>query len=354
MTEELTHDQVQDYYGKVLQKSEDLKTNACCTGGRPPEYLLAPLKNIHPEVSDKYYGCGLVAPDDLDGLKILDLGSGSGRDCYLLAQLVGKDGRVCGVDMTQQQLDVATKHLGYHADKFGFANVEFRKGYIEDLRAAGLEDNSFDVIVSNCVVNLSPNKEAVLREAYRVLKHGGEMFFSDVYSDRRVPKDLVEDPVLFGECLGGALYWNDFITLAKKVGFNDPRLFTDSRITIQNKKVEKAVGNIQFFSATFRLIKLPSLESACEDYGQAVIYKGTVANQPLSFKLDAHHDIATGRVFPVCRNTHMMLYDTRFRRHFDFVGEAKVHFGLFEGCGSRIPFASAAPANGSGTGESCC
>lgn len=103
-------DEVSEYYGKTLSTSDDLATNACCTGAAPPPKVRAALANVHPEVIAKYYGCGLCIPDELSGLAVLDLGSGSGRDCYVLAQLVGKDGSVVGVDMTDEQIAVARKH----------------------------------------------------------------------------------------------------------------------------------------------------------------------------------------------------------------------------------------------------
>ena len=195
-------DEVQKYYGQTLESSADLKTSACCTADAPPDHLKSVLAKIHPEVASRYYGCGLLAPEQLTGLSILDLGSGSGRDAYALSALVGEDGNVVGVDMTDEQLAVANRHIDFHRDAFGYnqPNVEFRKGYIEKLDEIGLEDNQFDVIVSNCVINLSEDKNAVLRQAYRLLKPGGEMYFSDVYSDRRVPGPLIKDPVLYG-CL---------------------------------------------------------------------------------------------------------------------------------------------------------
>jgi arsenite methyltransferase len=245
-----------------------------------------------------------------------------------------------GVDMTDEQLAMAQRHLEYHREKFGFArsNVEFRKGYIERLDELGLPDNYFDIIVSNCVINLSPDKPAVLRQAYRLLKPGGELYFSDVYAHRRISPELMEDPVLHGECLSGALYWNDFITLAKAGGFADPRLVEDRPINIDNPEIEKRIGHIRFFSATYRLFKLEGLESACEDYGQAVIYKGTMAHCPREFVLDKHHTIETGKVFPVCGNTYRMLRETRFREYFEFIGDTDTHYGIFEGCGTGIPF----------------
>jgi arsenite methyltransferase len=337
-----TYNEVSEYYGKTLQGSEDLKTNACCTDTDLPEHVKTNLSNIHDEVMIRYYGCGLVAPQVLKGARILDLGSGSGRDVYALAQEVGEHGSVVGVDMTDEQLEVANRHIEYHRDKFGYAkaNTEFHKGYIEKLDELDLELESFDVVISNCVINLSPDKEAVLKQVWNLLKPGGEMYFSDVYSDRRVPVGLVKDPVLYGECLSGALYWNDFLTLAKDAGFTDPRLVEDRPLVIDNAAIEAKVSPIDFFSATYRLFKIEGLDSSCEDYGQAVIYKGSAPQHSERFALDAHHSIEKGRVFPVCRNTYRMLNESRFAEHFEFIGTGENHFGIFPECGELMPFSS--------------
>lgn len=332
------HDIVQDYYGRTLQHSDDLKTSACCDISQIPAWLKPLLARIHPEVLARYYGCGLVCPPLLEGCRVLDLGCGSGRDVYALAQLVGPTGEVVGVDMTDEQLAVANRHLAHHNQTFGYANVRFLQGYIERLEDLDLAPGSFDVIVSNCVVNLSPDKDAVLRGAHRLLKPGGELFFSDVYADRRVPDAVRNDPVLYGECLGGALYWNDFQRLSLRHGFLDPRLVTDRPLTITDPELAARAGNLRFFSATYRLFKIAELESACEDYGQAVIYQGTIAQHPDRFVLDKHHDIETGKIFRVCGNTWRMLKDTRFAPHFEFIGNFNRHFGLFVGCGGGLPF----------------
>ena len=121
------HQEVQEYYGKAIEKSEDLKTNACCTLAPPPKHITEIISQIHDEVISKYYGCGLTIPNKLEGMKILDLGSGSGRDCYIASKLVGQEGLVVGVDMTDEQLNVANKYIDYHTEQFGyrFANVKF-------------------------------------------------------------------------------------------------------------------------------------------------------------------------------------------------------------------------------------
>ncbi len=350
-------DFVQKYYGEILSKSGDLKTNACCTLERPPRFVEDAIGLIHGEVVAKYYGCGLVLPESLKGCRVLDLGCGSGRDCYLLSQLVGEQGRVVGIDMTPAQIEVAERHRAYHAERFGFSssNVEFHTGYIEHLEELPLEPESFDIIVSNCVINLSPDKDAVLKGAYRLLKAGGELYFADVYADRRVPAEVAQDPVLYGECLGGALYWNDFLTLAKAAGFLDPRLVTDRPIDLVDERMRDAVRGVRFHSATYRLFKLPMLESACEDYGQAVIYRGTIPNHPDEFVLDNHHLMHTGRVFTVCGNTFDMLHESRFREHFEFIGDKSRHFGIFPDCGTSIPFGAATEADvGADSSGACC
>lgn len=345
------HDVVQDYYGKQLQSTDDLKTTACCDISQVPNWLKPLLSNIHPDVLSRYYGCGLVCPSLLEGCRILDLGSGSGRDVYALAQLVGATGEVVGVDMTDEQLEIAEKYHAHHADAFGYDNVTFLKGYIEKLDELDLEDGYFDIIVSNCVINLSPDKDAVLASVQRLLKPGGEFYFSDVYSDRRVPEVVVNDPVLYGECLGGALYWNDFITLSRRQGFADPRLVEDRPLEVTDRELANRVGNIRFFSATYRLFKIAALEQDCEDHGQAVIYKGTVPEHPHRFILDKHHDIQTGKVFPVCGNTWRMLQETRFQEHFEFIGDFSQHYGIFEGCGKAIPYEASAAEEGAAP---CC
>lgn len=335
------HEIVQDYYGKQLGNSSDLKTTACCDISQVPAWFKPLLARIHPEVLSRYYGCGLVCPPLLQGCRVLDLGCGSGRDAYALAQLVGPAGSVVGVDMTLEQLAVAERHRAYHIDKFGYDNVRFMEGYIERLDELDLMPGSFDVIVSNCVLNLSPDKMAVLAGVQRLLKEGGEFYFSDVYTDRRVPGAVRDDPVLYGECLGGALYWNDFLRLARQAGFMDPRLVTDRPLVITDPELAPRTGNIRFFSATYRLFNLAGLEDACEDHGQAVIYRGTIPEHVHSFDLDKHHAIESGRVFPVCGNTSRMLQETRFAPHFEFIGNFDRHYGLFEGCGSKIPFDTA-------------
>ncbi|HEX8656920.1 MAG TPA: methyltransferase domain-containing protein [Hymenobacter sp.] len=342
-----THTQVQDYYGTQLRSSQDLLTNACCTDDIPLAHRRI-LAQLEPEVLEKYYGCGVCIPEALEGLTVLDLGSGSGRDAFLLSKLVGENGHVIGVDMTEEQLVVARRHVEAHTKKFGYAqpNVEFRHGYIENLGAAGLPDNSVDLVVSNCVLNLSTDKEATYREIFRVLKPGGELFIADVFADRRVPETLRQDPVLYGECLSGALYTEDFRRLLLRLGVHDYRVVASRRLTINNAEIEAKVGNIGFYSLTVRAFKL-DLEDRCEDHGQVAAYLGTVPGQPYQFVLDDHHTFETGRPMLVCGNTAAMLSKTRYAPYFQVVGDQSQHFGLFD-CGPAPATASGEPSG------NCC
>lgn len=350
----MQHDIVKEYYGKTLQSSADLQTDACCTPDDIPAWQKVFLSNVHDDVLAKYYGCGLIAPPAIEGARVLDLGCGAGRDVYVLSQMVGQTGEVVGVDMTLEQLEVARAHEDWHRSKFGYdqPNTRFIDGMIETLGDLDLEPGSFDVVVSNCVVNLSMDKRAVLDGVRRLLKPGGEFYFSDVYASRRLPEYLKNDPVLYGECLGGALYWNDFLALAQSSGFRDPRLVTDRPLGVGDPVLQKKLGDASFFSSTYRLFNIATLEGDCEDYGQAVVYKGGIAQFEETFILDSHHVIEKGRVFPVCGNTWRMLKEGRFAEYFDFIGDFSTHYGIFPGCGKTIPFQSAGA--GDDLAGACC
>lgn len=347
--EDQSFESIKEYYGEVLKSSKDLKTSACCTADSPEPRIKEALKNIHDDVHARFYGCGSPIPHGLKGLTVVDLGSGSGRDCYVLSQLVGETGRVIGIDMTTSQLSVAQQHLDYHRNKFGYkaSNVEFRQGYIEDLEAAGIHSNSVDLIVSNCVINLSPAKKRVFKEAFRVLKPGGELYFSDVFASRRIDEKLRRDPVLLGECLSGAMYTEDFRRTLIEVGCRDYRIVAKSPLTITDPEISRKLGMIDFYSITVRAFKL-DVEDRCEDFGQLAIYKGTIPESPVRFMLDDHHLFETGKPYPVCSNTADMLSKTRFSSHFQIIGDTKTHYGLFD-CGPTPALATASSNVGA-----CC
>ncbi len=337
---------VREYYGRVLKSSADLKTSACCLTEALPPHVAAVLPELHEEVKARFYGCGSPIPPALEGLTVLDLGCGSGRDCFVLSKLVGPKGRVIGLDMTDEQLAVARRHRDYHARKFGWDNTDFRHGYIEDLAGAGIGDASVDLVVSNCVLNLSPDKPRVFREIFRVLKPGGELYFSDVFADRRIPDALARDPVLLGECLGGALYVEDFRRLMAQSGCRDARVVSSAPLALNSAELAARTGNIRFSSVTVRAFKL-DLEDRCEDFGQVATYTGSLAEHPHAFDLDDHHHFEAGKPVLVCGNTADMVSRTRYARHFRVQGDKSVHYGLFD-CGPGPRAAGPAPKAG------CC
>mgnify|MGYP003393443737 CR=1 FL=1 len=351
--EKKLHDMVKDYYGNVLSSKHDLKTSACCDANSFPEYLKKPLSLIHAEILEKFYGCGSPLPQGLKNCKVLDLGCGTGRDCYLAAYLAGEGGEVIGIDMTDEQLAIASKYLDWQMDKFGFKNknVKFIKGFIEEMELLGLPDDYFDVVISNCVLNLSPAKDKIVEQVFRVLKPGGEFYFSDVYSDRRLPEAFKEDKVLLGECLGGALYWKDFERIAKKNGFLDPRIYAHRTLDITNEEVAAKIGLANFNSIGYRLFKLADLEDACEDFGHRIKYLGNLLESPDQFYLDNHHVFQKNRVYSVCGNTYRMLHDTRFKNLFYFKGDFSEHQGAFD-CAMPVGGESSSDEKCSGPG--CC
>jgi SAM-dependent methyltransferase len=253
--------------------------------------------------------------------------------------------------MTHEQLEIAKRHQVSQAERFGFkkSNVNFLNGYIEDLASLGIADNSIDVVISNCVINLSPRKEKVFSEIFRVLKPGGELYFSDVFAGQRIPQKLRNDPVLLGECLGGAMYIEDFRRLLRNLGCLDYRVVSKSPISIDNPEIEEKIGMLDFYSIKVRAFKLACLEDICEDYGQVAYYLGTIPNHPYQFPLDDHHTFITGKPMLVCGNTAAMVGETRFGKHFKVVGDCSVHFGPFD-CSPAAKESSANPCSSG----SCC
>lgn len=356
---EAVYESVKIYYGKVLSSTKDLKTNACTAASKPHPIIRQIIsKQVPEEINNRFYGCGDPIPLGIEGLTVVDLGSGSGRDCYIATGLVGPNGKVIGVDMTDEQLLIANKFAETYCIqtlKYPTRNLWFKKGYIEFLEKAGIEKESVDLVISNCVVNLSPNKPQVLQSVYNALKFGGEFYFSDVYCSRRLPENVRSDELLFGECIGGALYINDFENLARKVGFTDPRIISKSEIIVSDPQMKLLLGEAKFYSITYRLFKLKNLEPQCEDYGQIAYYKGTIKGMETSFKLDDHHVLEKGRPLLVCGNTASMLQESWLKPHFTIIGDRSVHYGQFN-CsgGNSTTTPSDVLVDSCFTGGSCC
>ena len=234
-------DAVKEHYGERAKQA-----SACC--GTPDHrdklYVIDDIADLPETVTS--YGCG--NPTAIAGLRegevVLDLGSGPGLDCFLSAKQVGESGHVIGLDMTQDMLDLANANR----DKLGHKNVEFRKGEME---AMPVDDATVDAIISNCVINLSPDKDAVFRESFRVLKPGGRFHVSDVVLSRDLADAEKDDLALWAGCAAGALLEADYLTRLGTVGFTDVRV--DSR---------GKIGEKPWYSATISAFK-PAATGCC-------------------------------------------------------------------------------------------
>ena len=215
---------VRDQYGKIASYSsccsptaEPKAASSCCGPTESSElmgYSIEELKNL-PEGANLGLGCGnpTASADLKEGETVLDLGSGAGIDCFLAANKVGESGKVIGVDMTYQMLDKAREN----AINGKYENVEFRLGEIENLPVA---DNTVDVIISNCVINLSTDKKKVYQEAYRVLKPGGRIVVSDIVLLKELPDSVKQNMSAYTGCVAGAMLKDDYLGVIKDVGFN--------------------------------------------------------------------------------------------------------------------------------------
>ncbi|KAJ1897077.1 hypothetical protein LPJ66_003602 [Kickxella alabastrina] len=305
---------VKDYYGKVLQTTNDLKTSACTGSSKPHPIVCRLLRTLPQAVTDKFYGCGNPLPLGIAGKDVLDLGSGSGRDCYVAAALVGPQGSVTGVDMTDEQLQTARENIDAFGQTLGYQpNLKFLTGYIEALEDAGVANESKDICISNCVVNLSPNKPQVLAGVYTALRSGGEFHFSDMYSDRTVPESVRQHEELHGEGLTGALFANEFERIVKKIGFVSPRVLSIRHISIFDEQFKQLVGDTNYFSITYRLFKVPS---AIGDANCTATYLGTVEGHEERYLLDIDNSFDTNVPRRVSANTATILKESWLAKYF--------------------------------------
>ncbi|CAF0791657.1 unnamed protein product [Rotaria sp. Silwood1] len=225
---------------------------------RTSSVLNAIIDQIHPDIIAKSHQSNFVLfPPKLEGCTVIDLGCGVGRDVFILSKLVGEHGHVIGIESEKDQLDFARKHIDYHVKQFALkkSNVEFIQGEIDQLEKTHIKENSIDVVVSNSVINYRRNKKAIIEGVCKLLKPGGEFYFSDVYVNRPIPEEHQE--LLSGEYIGGALRWEDLILYATEAGFTQPRLVTAKPVTIINEDIQKVIGKAKFVSAIFRCFKLP-------------------------------------------------------------------------------------------------
>jgi ubiquinone/menaquinone biosynthesis C-methylase UbiE len=336
------------YSNAAQQRVEAL----CC----PVEYDRQYLKVIPDEVIARDYGCGDPSKHLKAGETVLDLGSGAGKICFIAAQVVGPSGRVIGVDLNDDMLALARHHQKAVGDALGFHNIEFRKGRIQDLaldldrldaelkarpiqgadtylvadtlaeelrvRHPLVRDDSIDVVVSNCVLNLveSRSKQRLFHEVFRVLKKGGRAVISDIVSDEAVPANLQSDPELWTGCVSGALTEEGFLRAFEDAGFYGVQILK------RDVAPWRTVHGIEFRAATAEAFK--GKQGPCFERKQAVIYKG-----PFKEVLDDdNHRLERGRRYAVCDKTYQLLQKAPYREFFEFV----------EPC-EQLPLASAPP-----------
>jgi arsenite methyltransferase len=228
---------VQDKYDIIARQSKDQNQCSCCCSkdsGDNMDYSVfsddyASLEGYNAD-ADLSLGCGL--PTQYAGIKkgdhVLDLGSGAGNDCFVARTLVGEEGKVTGIDFTDAMLEKARKNL----EKTGFKNIEFVKG---DIEAIPLDDNTFNVVISNCVLNLVPDKQKAFSEIYRVLKPGGHFCISDIVLTRQLSKELREAAAMYAGCVSGALLKEEYLNVIKQQGFTDIDVVREKVILIQDK-----------------------------------------------------------------------------------------------------------------------
>ena len=324
---------------RYAQASHAVEANLCCPVDYDPQFL----KAIPSEVIEKDYGCGDPSKWLNSGETVLDLGSGTGKICFIASQVVGPEGKVIGVDMTDDMLEVANRNEPIVAKNIGFSNVEFRKGRIQDLKldldafnsklaekpVSSVEDyieseaianelrqnqpliatESVDVVVSNCVLNLveADLKKQLFEEIFRVLKVGGRAVISDIVSDEQVPEHMANNDDLWSGCISGSLTEQDFLKAFEDVGFYGVEL-----VKFESQPWQTHDG-IEFRSVTVQAFK--GKEGPCLDRKQAVVYKG-----PFKEVLDDDgHRLFRGERMAVCEKTFDLYKKAPYNESFEFV-----------------------------------
>ena len=324
---------------RYAQASHAVEANLCCPVDYDPQFL----KAIPTEVIEKDYGCGDPSKWLNPGETVLDLGSGTGKICFIASQVVGPEGKVIGVDMTDDMLEVANRNAPIVAKNIGHSNVEFVKGRIQDLKldlqafheklatnpvstvedylaseviaselrndSPLIADESVDVVVSNCVLNLvEPHlKKQLFEEIFRVLKVGGRAVISDIVSDEFIPEHLAKDEDLWSGCISGSLTESDFLKAFEDVGFYGVEL-----VKFETEPWQTHEG-IEFRSITVQAFK--GKEGPCLDHNQAVIYKGPFKE----VSDDDGHRLFRGERMAVCEKTFNIYSKAPYNEFFEFI-----------------------------------
>lgn len=289
------------------------------------------LFNVAAEIKNTFHEFGCPLPPLLEGCTVVDLCCGSGRDAYLAAQLVGPAGRVVGVEPDESRLAVARKYLGRQIKQFGYGecNVELVHGVPEDL--SFIPDGTADVVVSNCTFNLSPDKAAYIAEVKRVLKPQGEWYFTDVFTDRRIPQEASDKMENVALRLGGALFVEDFRRMAQSGGFHDPRYVVTRKTPLTDEEAARFPG-VAFATVTCRLISSELTSDHCEDYGEEIVYDGSLPDYPEFFLFDKDIRFPAGKPCRVCDNVSALgLGGCRYAQVISVRGDRSVHYGDIHG-----------------------
>ena len=292
---ERSREKVRQFYARAAVEPQEA---LCC----PTAYDPAELRALPKEVVEVSYGCGspLRFADIKLGETYVDLGSGGGIDCFIAAQRVGSEGHVIGIDMTTEMIERAERNRGVVAESLGYDVVEFRRGYLERLP---LEDQKADIVTSNCVINLSPDKRRVLSEMWRVLKNHGRAIISDTVSESKIPHHMKANPRLWGECVSGALTEDEYFAMLEQVGFYG--------LSLVEKTFWKEIEGYRFYSLILQGFKFGK-NGVCNFEGQRAVYLG-----PLKAVVDEE-----GHLFPrnepvqVCTDTAAKLSRQPYARSF--------------------------------------
>jgi len=289
---------VREFYGEA---AETPQAELCC----PTKYGDGNIDHIPQDVIDRFYGCGspIESAGISEGEAVVDLGSGAGIDVFIAAKFVGSSGRAIGIDMTDEMLKIANENKPKVAEALGYDAVEFRKGYLEQIP---IEDRSVDLVTSNCVVNLSPDKPRVFEEIWRVLKDHGRILISDIVSEKEVPPSLKVNPRLWGECLAGALTQEEFVAQLERAGFYG--------IEILSKTYWKDVDGYPFYSVTVRGWKFEKT-SGCVFKGHQAVYLGPGK----AFIDEEGHQFPRNEPYEVCTDTVAKLSRAPYRGFFAII-----------------------------------
>lgn len=246
-TEQEIKEMVKEKYGAIAQQSKEQNQSSCCGSGcgcsnvefsiMAEDYAKLPG---YVADADLALGCGL--PTEFAQIKpgdtVVDLGSGAGNDCFIARSIVGETGRVIGIDMTEAMIAKAKAN----AAKLGFTNVEFRLGDIDNMP---IENNIADVVVSNCVMNLVPNKQKAFAETFRIIKQGGHFSISDIVLQGELPDDLRKEATLYAGCISGAVQKEEYLRIIKEAGFKNIIVQKDRKIDIPNHILAKFLAQNQ-------------------------------------------------------------------------------------------------------------